>query len=327
MRIQGRRAFTIVEMLVVITIIGMLIGLLLPAIGAARERARGSQCKNNLKQISTAIKSYMAVQTMLPISVSPWAEGQNPYPERSGKGWITGILSNLEFNLSLNKDLVSQGDFHSGGGLRDPNQKNLDAIGFHIPQLSCPSDGGTAAYIPYPGQGFHPEFPMIRAATTNYKGVSGDHQLSYNGGTLAPSPSIFLGTTPDMTASNPCNGLFWRNSYQFPKRFERFSDGTSNTFMVGEDLPIYNSNSVWCFADGDWASCNIPLNYKPEPPTPTDWVNVMSFRSNHQGGAHFAFADEQVRFINEDIYMRVYRALSTRDNHKVEGPTPNLNEL
>jgi prepilin-type processing-associated H-X9-DG protein len=110
----------------------------------------------------------------------------------------------------------------------------------------------------------------------------------------------------------------------FPKRWERFSDGTSQTFMVGEDLPQHNRNSVWCFADSDWATCSIPLNYKPEPPTPTDYVNVMSFRSNHPGGANFLYADGQVKFIKDDVSIRVYRAMSTRDNHKVEGPLSEL---
>ncbi|MGE3406068.1 MAG: DUF1559 domain-containing protein [Pirellulales bacterium] len=310
MRIR-RTGFTIVELLVVITIIGILIGMLLPAVQGARARSRVARCANNIRQLGTAVQQYLASQKVIPISISPWSEGANPYPQRNGRGWIVGALGYME-SRNIQNALESKGDFFSGGGLRDPAVKNRDALAFRIPGLACPDDGDTDATTTS-----HPDFPGILVAMGNYKGCIGDTRITIGG-----VPSIFPGTEPDTHATNPCNGLFWRNSYQFASRWERFGDGTSNTFMIGEDVMKYNQNSVWCYANGDWATCSIPLNYKPQTLAPYDQANSMSFRSNHMGGANFCFADGQVKFIKDTISHLVYRALSTRDNRKTEQIIP-----
>jgi prepilin-type processing-associated H-X9-DG protein len=90
-------------------------------------------------------------------------------------------------------------------------------------------------------------------------------------------------------------------------------DGFSQTFMVGEDVPEQNVHSMWAYSNGDYASCDAPLNYFPDPPTPTYWWKVMSFRSKHSGGANFCFVDGSVHFINEEIDLGTYQALATRD--------------
>ena len=88
------------ELLVVIAIIGVLVALLLPAVQAAREAARRSQCSNHLKQIGLAIHSYHDVHNRLPISISQWHEGNNSTARISrdvnGKGWIVSILPQME---------------------------------------------------------------------------------------------------------------------------------------------------------------------------------------------------------------------------------------
>jgi prepilin-type processing-associated H-X9-DG protein len=89
-------------------------------------------------------------------------------------------------------------------------------------------------------------------------------------------------------------------------------DGTSNTFMVGEDIPEYNVCAIAYYGNCDYGTANIPLNYMPEPPQPDNWPDVTSFRSRHPGGANFCLADGSVCFINQTIEKALYRALATK---------------
>ncbi len=143
---------------------------------------------------------------------------------------------------------------------------------------------------------------------TSYKGAIGDSQLA---------DSIRHGSLPDCHAHGGCNGLLFRISSQEPQRLAHVRDGTSNTFLIGEDVPEHNDHSAAYYANGDWASCHAPLNYFPDPPTPLDWPNVMSFRSYHPGGAHFAMADGSVQFVAETVEHATYRALSTKAGGEV----------
>jgi prepilin-type processing-associated H-X9-DG protein len=127
------------------------------------------------------------------------------------------------------------------------------------------------------------------------------------------SASSFGGAPYCNSGARECSGLFWRTSSQFPGRFRGITDGTSNTMMVGEDLPRYNWHTAWVYSNGDTSSTYAPLNYLPDPPKPEDWWEMRGFRSLHPGGASFCFADGSVRFIQETINMDVYRALSTRN--------------
>jgi len=307
-----QRGFSLVELLVVIAIIGLLVGMLLPALGAVRETARQAECKSRMGQLANACEQYMTSHKMLPFSISHLVEGQNPAVERSGRGWIVPLLPLLDRRNEYN-DLVVTGDFLAGGGMASTDPDHRDKLRMNLPFLKCPSDGDATIQITA-----QPEFLGEILGATSYKGCIGDTRLTDATGSGNPTggggTSIFAGSEPDCHATNPCNGLFWRNSYQFPKRFDRFSEGTAQTFMIGEDVPSMNDHSAWFFCNGDWATCNIPLNYFPDPPTPADWVNVMSFRSRHPGGAMFCFADKHVRFIADVIDPSVYRALSTRDS-------------
>ncbi len=82
--------------------------------------------------------------------------------------------------------------------------------------------------------------------------------------------------------------------------------------MVGEDVPSQNNHSAAYYANGDWDSCNGPINFFYNPPQPDLWWNVMTFRSLHPGGAQFAMGDGSARFLPESIDYATYRALSTR---------------
>lgn len=313
-----RRAFTLVELLVVIAIIGILIALLLPAVQAAREAARRMHCTNNLKQIGLSIHNYHDVHKRLPISVSQWYEGPRPAKDpisgavnTTGKGWIISILPFIEEQALYEKfEPAFGGEFYFGGGVRKPAVAG--AMKTVLSVLACPSDpaagGTTLKQFGLTGSdgGAASGQPPVEAALTSYKGVLGDTRV---GG----ASSIHTASTmPDCHGTVGCNGLFYRNNYQEPKRLKDITDGTAKTLMVGEDSPEHNQDSAAYYADGDWTSCHAPLNYLPIPPTPADYANVRSFRSKHPGGAQFCLADGSVQFLGETIDHSLYRALSTR---------------
>lgn len=302
--IGSRCGFTLVELLVVIAIIGLLIALLLPAVQSAREASRRSVCTNNLKQIGLALHHYHDAHRLLPVSISHEREGPTPWLVVSGKGWIVGLLPYLE-SASLYDQFQPfiNGHFNDQRGINHPDCR--EALRTQISLLQCPSDAsilGTNIQ--------HRQLLDIEVAKTSYKGVIGDTQMG------GPT-SLFQGTAPDCHANVGCNGLFYRNTYQEPVSFRKITDGLSHTLMVGEDVYEHNWFNAAYFSNGDYASCHVPLNYFPDPPTPLAWQNVFSFRSRHPGGAHFSIGDGSAQLISQDIDHQLYRALSTRAGSEV----------
>ena len=296
-----RLGMTLVEVLVVISIIGVLIALLLPAVQFAREASRRMGCASNLRQLGNGIHLHHDVRRILPESTSPFWEGTAPIPMRDGSGWILKTLPYIEQQPLLQQFTPSLGsDFLSGQGLRSPACASL--MQTQLPLLLCGSEesGRILSDQQYQWVG-------IQVALTNYKGVIGDNRM---GG----SQSMFSGTEPDCISTGNCNGLFYRLTYQNPVTLGSVTDGLSNTFLLGEDVPQENNHSTAFYANGDYASCHAPLNNFPG--TPNDWWNVMSFRSRHPGGANFCLADGSVRFISDNINYSLYRALSTRNGNE-----------
>jgi prepilin-type N-terminal cleavage/methylation domain-containing protein/prepilin-type processing-associated H-X9-DG protein len=302
------KGFTLVELLVVMTIIAVLMALLLPAVQASREAARRTHCQNNLKQLGLAVLQHESTARHLPISVSPFREGPRPWPKRDGRGWILTILPHLERQALYDQfAAVFGGDFFSGGGLKAPEVE--PAMRTQLPVLQCPSDGSARELSTDQWQ-----WEGTPVALSNYKGSIGDNRM---GG----PQSMWPGSEPDCISTGKCPGLFHRLTYQLPIEIARIRDGTANTFMLGEDVPEHNAHSAAFYANGDYASCHAPLNYFPDPPRPRDWWDVMSFRSRHPGGASFCFADGGVRFVRQDIEHALYRALSTKAGREpVEAP-------
>jgi hypothetical protein len=133
----------------------------------------------------------------------------------------------------------------------------------------------------------------------------GDHRMG-DSNSIHPSP------TPDAHNTNNANGLFYRNNYQDNLKLAYITDGTSNTLMVGEDVPSQNFHSAAFYSNGDYCSCHGPPNFFLKPPTVGNWWNVMTFRSKHPGIVQFAVADGSVRSIQQNITYDIYRYACTK---------------
>lgn len=316
---QRLSGFTLVELLVVIAIIGILVALLLPAVQAAREAARRTQCQNNLKNISLAIHNFHDTKGHLPYSVNPFDQTPQRYASYTGKGWIVDILPQLEEQPLY--DLMAPGyanpgdasnDYSEGGDTGGMRRAEIrDAIATRVQALECPSD--EAAALASTEMWYWIDVP---AAVTSYKGVLGDH-------VIWPSSTVHRdGALPDCHHNQRgCNGVFWRFAFVKPISFRKITDGLSNTLFVGEDVASQDYHAAAYFADGDWASCNVPLNFflvnLPEEEIKNQWYNTRGFKSLHPGGAYFALGDGSVRFLNDGIDHDTYRALSTRSGEEV----------
>ncbi len=287
-----RDGFTLVELLVVIAIIAILISLLLPAVQQAREAARQTSCKNNLKQIGLALHNYHGVWRTLPpgwIGVDP-ATGQ-PDPEgEPGWGWAARILPQLEEqNMShavVNLDLP----------ITDPMNRIARVTPLAI--YLCPSDPGTLVWELEDEVGGD---VLVELAKSNYVGVFGTFDIE------------------DAPAAG--EGLFFHNSRL---RFAQIVDGLSKTLAVGE-RSSFLGHSTWTgvVPHGEEAMdrilgiCDLPPN--PNPNDYDEEDEMDDFSSYHMTGTQFVFADGSVRWIAEDINLNVYHALATRAGGEVVG--------
>jgi hypothetical protein len=187
-----------------------------------------------------------------------------------------------------------------------------------LPWMLCPSDE-TAQ--PSDKQ-FH--WTPVMVATASYKGVLGDNVVwpaytSHKDGTMPPTGA---GADIDCHNSvNACNGLFWRNAYFKPLKLKDIIDGQSKTLMVGEAVVGQDYHSAAFFADGDWASANVLLNYflvgADEQTLIDNWYDVRGFRSLHPGVVQFALADGSVQVLQEGIDHKLYRGMATRNGEEV----------
>jgi len=296
------RAFTLVELLVVIAIIGVLVALLLPAVQAAREAARRSQCINNLKQIGLGLANYESGFKQFPIQTAPYEEEG---VDGSGQSWMWAILPFVE-QPALFDSIDPSGRISAGEGIVRP--ENHPALRTPVDVYLCPSDpearertfedvwdpSGNALDIPF--------------ATMNYAGVMGPHDLDN---------SSIHGGLPDChnfsSGFKECTGTFWRHSHLAPVKLRSFSDGLSNTIIVGEVVPEFDSFKYWAMSNGTQAGTHAPINFMPEPNVPWfGWRDQWGFRSRHPGGAHFLWGDGHISYVNETINEIVYRGISTR---------------
>jgi prepilin-type processing-associated H-X9-DG protein len=325
-----------VELLVVIAIIGILVALLLPAIQAAREAARRASCTNNLKNLGLAVLNHHDINKRFPISMG--------YPgfmeEGPCVGWILNTLPQLEEQPLFDQFSAAgafEGNFLVGACRLPPPQANrgiasskngvagAKLMQTQLPVLQCPSDESVTqlSSIQY-------QWDFCPVALTSYKGIIDDTVMGESDGTsftndtpypeyasgLYTGPVPPQGTPRDCHRDTRCRGIFFRNTWKKPVKIATITDGTSNTLMIGEDIPEFNRHSAAFYSNGDTCSCNTPLNYglnqNPETFRIVQW-EARGFRSRHPGGVQFCLADGSVRFLSDDVDNVLYRISCTRN--------------
>lgn len=210
MKLVRRKAFTLIELLVVIAIIAILIALLLPAVQQAREAARRTQCKNNLKQLGLAVHNYESTYGCI-VPCSTWHHGGNHARRHSGFG---ALLPYFE-QTALYNQIQDGGTTASVDGARNylgnafvPWDNNHKAVRANLPPLQCPSDSQTTEQNP--------------RGKSNYTFSRGDnawdHNTGWNGNGGRGRRGFFVG-------GNSNSGL---------KKFSDILDGLSNTVAMSE---------------------------------------------------------------------------------------------
>jgi prepilin-type N-terminal cleavage/methylation domain-containing protein/prepilin-type processing-associated H-X9-DG protein len=303
-----RTAFTLIELLVVLAIIGILIALLLPAVMKVREACARASCGNNLRQIALATHSFGDARGRLPYGqfLGPYGLG----PNSQAWSWLAEVLPFLEQN-----NLFQQG--------RIPTSTLLGSsvLADRVPTFFCPSDSASLAGVTT----LAGNLEGIPVGLANYKGVSGS-----NWGADFQDHIVVLQTDWRHQGVNGSydglangDGMLFRSDWVRRLRLLNVTDGTSNTFMIGEDVPALNWWVSWPYANNAYGTCAIPPNVHPPGGgqyDPNDWQNTWSFRSRHPGGLNFAFADGSVRFVPDSIDLDVYRALATINGGEVVSP-------
>ncbi len=325
--------FSLIELLVVVAIIAVLVALLLPAVQSAREAARRTTCRNNLKQFGLALHAYHDSHSMFPPGVSNSSDGSLAYANANAM-----LLPWFEQSaLSALYDM--EAEWHS----------QSPAVATQvIPLFLCPSNSKTNPF----------EVPKLAAlgVPVGSRFAATDYVYS-RGASDAWCATLFIGQPL------PGSGMFGPN---FGARLRDVTDGASNTFVMGEAVggpawplcrgsgcttafegsggpvsannawmlgPVSNSDlfALGLISSSNWGSTIERLNKRPvtdtmfETSAGTDCRSsdaggphsTSNFRSDHAGGAHFLFADGSVHFLTEVINQSTYRSLSTMSGSEV----------
>ena len=319
---RQKRGFTLIELLVVIAIIAVLIALLLPAVQQAREAARRSQCKNNLKQLGLALHNYHDTYNTLPMGCTSNAPQGNNW----GQSWWVGVLPYIDqgpMYMGWNHNAAN-----SGSGYDSAANMTLVA-GKTIPVAKCPSSP-LSQYDFSPHNGPNPG-PCV-AHYTGIAGATSDTVAGRN-----------VGWTCGLYSSG---GVLFYNSRI---RMADITDGTSNTIFVGEqsDWSIQTGTTNKVITISSWPHgmfMGSPGNDRSFNTTTLRWrpgykqaegghnTHACSttgvcgnsgvnnpIQSAHVGGVHVLMGDGTVRFISENINTTTWFNLGIRDDGQVLG--------
>jgi prepilin-type N-terminal cleavage/methylation domain-containing protein len=293
---ESPRAFTLVELLVVVSILGVLIALLLPAVQVAREAARQSSCKNNLRQLALGLHSYESALGKLPpgYEYAPSAEGN-----ARGYSWSARLLPYIE-----QRALFDRFDFAK------PVYDRVNAAvrEQHLQLLLCPTDDVSP-------RGFV-EMGDERYAMACYVANFG-------------TPDLDDDQAQEHGDANPLGpfdgawGPFYRNS---ATRLAEITDGLSQTLMIGERQngpfraqgvhgPHFAYETTWAGAvrdvddptDDHGHMALFQTGHAPNSPQSDD----RDVSASHAGVAQFLMCDGSIHAVSEDIDLEVYRAFGT----------------
>lgn len=309
----NRRGFTLVELLVVIAIIGILIALLLPAVQAAREAARRSQCTNNLKQMGLALHNHHDTYRKLPpgsYNNAAWG--------RDATSWYVYVMPFMEQNNRYDEIDITK---RLNGNGADANTNPWPSVRMqHLDAMLCPSDSNVITE-----QGAS----EWQVALHNYVVCYGD--ASFNSGNQWGTVDGYVGKA----------GMF------VPERHAALrdaTDGTSNTLLGSEiitpdQVNTWNALGMTLFAQGagftayytpnanaddrlNRCPVNLGANLGAKCQQHADWdwgANVVSARSWHPGGVNVLLTDASVRFVAETVDQKTWRALATRGGGETPG--------
>ncbi len=300
-----RLGFTLVELLVVVAIIGILVALLLPAVQAAREAARRTQCMNNLKQIGLGVHNYHDTHgTFPPGGVHTDPSGQGATNSRF-TNWAIAILPNLEQSSLYEEYNQNLYNWH-------PN--NMPLLKTTLDVMTCPSDVETESLLVARGA-------SEAIARGSYKGVAGRRFRSGSAYFDYPGHADMV-TSAERRMRGP---LHFVGVGGFTcERLSSILDGSSNTLLVGEyhTQTLPDNGTFWAstFSFHNLASAQ-PESYTRIPDwercyaatgNRRHWECLRAFASLHAGGSiNFALCDGSVRSINPDIDGNLFQALST----------------
>jgi prepilin-type N-terminal cleavage/methylation domain-containing protein/prepilin-type processing-associated H-X9-DG protein len=325
-----KNAFTLVELLVVIAIIGILVVLLLPAIQAAREAARRSQCKNNLKQIGLGLHNFESSRHAFPPGFVSTPKGNVVNAEGTDRGWGWGayILPYLE-----ESSLFQQIDFKTNIEANTSPNKELRVATLQV--FRCPSD---SVELPIFNVTDATGNPITQLAFGNYVGVAGTYEVS-----VCPDgvySDLASAGKAECVYADRANGVFYRN-HQIS--IKQIADGTSHTIMVAERASRQSPQTTWAGAvtnavippkvatyDNEGPPVLVLTNTGqardntgksiPNPRVPNnDLGHVEDSNSMHPQGVNIMFCDASVQTINNDIDPDVWVALGTRAGSEPAG--------
>ena len=294
---RERRAFTLIELLVVIAIIAALVALLLPAVQQAREAARRTQCRNNLKQLGLALHNYHDTHGVLPMG----------YHWPLGTGWTYHLLPHLEQTTLYTSFTVGTPTTATTSIWRSGPPEV--ALGVSIPVFRCASSTSPVAVDNVNS--------IDRRVPCDYLGCASGVRTTDSGTSVNGIGVVDL------------DGAFFRIS---SVRLSDILDGTSNTVGVGETFYESSELDHWSIGSDDLGrnstptsadaseflgSLGVELN-RFDDGSSTDVLEI-SFKSRHVGGCQFLLLDGSVRFLSENISQYTRQALGTRRASDVVG--------
>jgi prepilin-type N-terminal cleavage/methylation domain-containing protein len=302
-----RWAFTLVELLVVVAVVGILVALLLPAIQMARESARKTQCANNLKQIGLGVHAYLVDNRAFPPG---YISRVLPDHDDGGPGWAWGALI-----MPYLEQVALRQQIDLNAMLRDEAMAAVRLTS--VPLFICPSDGMFEPIIDIPSKSSTRIICQMAAA--NYVGSAG---------TIRPTCKY---------CRDHFDGIFGRNR---AIKAKELLDGLSKTIAIGERASYWSRAAIWgvvpnskvldnqqpglfaagpAYVLGTTFHEGFNIETSTEMAHGTDGTFAESFGSMHPGGAFFMFCDASVRFVWEDADPAIMNALSTRDGNPHSG--------
>lgn len=309
--LRKRKAFTLIELLVVIAIIAILIALLLPAVQQAREAARRTQCKNNLKQLGLAMHNYHDVHRSFPPALVSENKQRAPYSNGTTRAnWAWGAFIAPMLELGNAYETMDVGSVRASDALEETHP-GYAVLTQGYPMFRCPSD--TAPEINLRRRPSNASGQAVGTSLSNYV-------VNHGSNWFQPVQTVYN--------NNNC----W-NQVQGPfkvdgnTRMRDITDGTSNTIMIGERIyddpngdrgdhanEFHRAGNVWVsMGDGFngnltnqgtsfWAGLSGIAFCGRQYINGTDgWEDSMGASSRHTGGAQFLLFDGSARFISENI--------------------------